>query len=127
MDILRRSGKSSLINALVNQEKLVKKSKHPVSLSAFALATVHPETGFCLALQGHTKKLNFFLLDSQLALVDMPGYGHGSRDEWSSFILKYLEDRRQLRKIYLLMDARRGVKESDEQIIDILEGFNGKY
>ncbi|KAF9584470.1 hypothetical protein BGW38_006340 [Lunasporangiospora selenospora] len=64
-------GKSSLINGLVNRKNLVKTSSKP----------------------GHTRLMNFFKIGEKLSLVDMPGYGWKSRDEWGSMIMDYLRTR----------------------------------
>ncbi|KAJ1926781.1 hypothetical protein FBU59_007285, partial [Linderina macrospora] len=78
-------GKSSLINAILRTKTLVKTSKRP----------------------GHTSALNFFSLASDasprtLTLVDMPGYGYRSRDEWGKFIMDYLGGRQELKRVFML-------------------------
>ncbi|KAF2220932.1 hypothetical protein BDZ85DRAFT_266024 [Elsinoe ampelina] len=52
-----------------------------------------------------------------VVVVDMPGYGAGSREEWGAEILKYLAQRRQLRRTFVLVDAEHGVKESDRLLL----------
>ncbi|KAF9414846.1 hypothetical protein BGZ94_000266 [Podila epigama] len=98
-------GKSSLINGLVNRNGLVKTSSKP----------------------GHTQMMNFFKLGDKLSLVDMPGYGWKSRDEWGGMILEYLQTRKNLRRIYILVDPSHGLKESDQQIMKILDNSGLSY
>ncbi|MFC6196887.1 ribosome biogenesis GTP-binding protein YihA/YsxC [Ponticaulis profundi] len=97
-------GKSSLINALLNRKKLARASNEP----------------------GRTRQLNYFLLNEQLYLVDLPGYGYAraSKSEiqqWTKLTLNYLRGRPTLKRIFLLIDSRRGVKETDEEVMDLLD------
>ncbi|KAG1173233.1 hypothetical protein G6F70_006520 [Rhizopus microsporus] len=92
-------GKSTLINTLTNNSKLVKTSSKP----------------------GHTRLLNFFNLGNQLTLVDMPGYGYRSKAEWGDLILDYLNTRRQLKRLFLLIDPVAGIKETDKMLIKQLD------
>lgn len=97
-------GKSSLINALTNRNHLARVSNTP----------------------GRTRQINFFSLVDKLMLVDLPGYGYAkvSKDErlgWSNLIYDYLRGRPQLARVCLLIDSRREVKESDIQVMDILD------
>ncbi|KAG0298329.1 hypothetical protein BGZ96_000689 [Linnemannia gamsii] len=98
-------GKSSLINGLVNRNGLVKTSSKP----------------------GHTRMMNFFKLGDKLSLVDMPGYGWRSRDEWGGMIISYLQNRKNLRRIYILVDPSHGLKESDTQIMKLLDSSGLSY
>ncbi|KAG0272862.1 hypothetical protein BGZ95_011346 [Linnemannia exigua] len=98
-------GKSSLINGLVNRNGLVKTSSKP----------------------GHTRMMNFFKMGDKLSLVDMPGYGFKSRDEWGGMILSYLQNRKNLRRIYILVDPSHGLKESDTQIMKLLDNSGLSY
>ncbi|GJJ73000.1 GTP-binding protein [Entomortierella parvispora] len=98
-------GKSSLINGLVNRNGLVKTSSKP----------------------GHTRMMNFFKIGERLSLVDMPGYGWKSRDEWGGMILEYLQTRKNLKRIYILVDPSHGLKESDSQIMKLLDGSGLSY
>ncbi|KAG0330069.1 hypothetical protein BGZ99_008792 [Dissophora globulifera] len=98
-------GKSSLINGLVNRNGLVKTSSKP----------------------GHTRMMNFFKIGDKLSLVDMPGYGWKSRDEWGDMILSYLQNRKNLRRIYILVDPSHGLKDSDLQIMKLLDGSGLSY
>ncbi|KAF9184489.1 hypothetical protein BGZ51_009395 [Haplosporangium sp. Z 767] len=98
-------GKSSLINGLVNRNGLVKTSSKP----------------------GHTRMMNFFKIGDRLSLVDMPGYGWKSRDEWGGMILNYLQNRKNLRRIYILVDPSHGLKEGDTQIMKLLDNSGLSY
>lgn len=97
-------GKSSLINALTGRKALAKTSNTP----------------------GRTQQLNFFDLGGVLYLVDMPGYGYAkvSRKlvkEWTRLIRSYLKGRPTLRCVFLLIDSRHGVKDSDKELMDLLD------
>ena len=89
-------GKSSLINALVGMKKLARASNEP----------------------GRTREVNFFVLDEQLRLVDLPGYGwarasKGTVKQFQNLGRDYLRGRPNLKRAYLLIDARHGLKEVD--------------
>src|SRR6476646_1851471 len=99
-------GKSSLINALTGQKSLARVSVTP----------------------GRTRELNFFTLgkDGQLYLVDMPGYGYAraSKSEikgWTRLIRDYLKGRRELKRVFLLIDARHGIKPNDEETMTAMD------
>lgn len=97
-------GKSTLINALTNRKTLAKTSNTP----------------------GRTQQLNFFDMDERLYMVDMPGYGYAkvSRSlvkEWTKLIRDYLAGRQNLRCVLLLVDARHGVKDSDKDLMKLLD------
>lgn len=99
-------GKSSLINALVGQNGLARTSNTP----------------------GRTQELNFFRAPeaSDLVVVDMPGYGFAAAPEakvkaWTALIFEYLRGRRNLARIYLLVDARHGLKPVDLEALDLLD------
>lgn len=103
-------GKSSLINALVGQKHLVKTSKNP----------------------GHTKQLNFFLLDDKLMLVDMPGYGYAKvsktqKSQWDRLISNYLCGRPTLKRAFLLIDSRRGIMPKDDEFMTMLDDSAVSY
>ncbi|KAI9880442.1 MAG: hypothetical protein M1830_003084 [Pleopsidium flavum] len=74
---------------------------------------------------GRTKTMNAFGVggedgrgnDGRLVILDMPGYGKGSREEWGKEIMKYLVGRKELRRAFLLIDALHGIKRSDEQLL----------
>lgn len=96
-------GKSSLINALVGQNALCRTSQNP----------------------GATKQLNFFNLDERIIMVDMPGYGFAKvsktqKGEWDNLIRRYLCGRTSLQRTFVLIDARRGVMQVDEDFMEML-------
>lgn len=99
-------GKSSLINALTGQQGLARTSNTP----------------------GRTQELNLFKpeVDAGLLLVDMPGYGYAEApkekvDVWNALIRHYLRGRPNLRRVYVLIDARHGVKKNDEDVLTLLD------
>jgi GTP-binding protein len=98
-------GKSSLINALVRQSGLCRTSNTP----------------------GRTQELNYFLGDGDpLYIVDMPGYGYAKAPvekvaAWGALVTDYLKGRTTLARVFLLIDARHGLKPTDEQIAAILD------
>ena len=97
-------GKSSLINALFNQKKLAKTSSTP----------------------GRTQQLNFFDFDGKLYLVDLPGYGYAQAPEklvrqWQEILKAYLRGRPNLRRVFLLIDSRHGIKKEDAEIMKMLD------
>lgn len=97
-------GKSSLINALTKQKNLAKASNTP----------------------GRTQQLNYFNLAGKLYLVDMPGYGYaqapdGLVKKWQQLILTYLQGRANLKRVFLLIDSRHGLKKNDLEIMDLLD------
>jgi GTP-binding protein len=96
-------GKSSLINALTGRKSLVRVSHTP----------------------GRTQELVFFGADPMLTLVDMPGYGYAQapRDKiraWTALIHAYLKGRANLARVYVLIDARHGLKDTDAPALDVL-------
>lgn len=97
-------GKSSLINALFNQKKLAKTSSTP----------------------GRTQQLNFFNFDNKMYIVDLPGYGYAKAPEtlvrqWQEVLKKYLRGRPNLRRVFLLIDSRHGIKKEDIEIMNMLD------
>ncbi|WP_375268552.1 ribosome biogenesis GTP-binding protein YihA/YsxC [Phenylobacterium sp.] len=97
-------GKSSLINALVGQKHLARASNEP----------------------GRTREVNFFVLDDRLRLVDLPGYGwaRASKSEVKKFQnlgRDYLRGRPNLKRAYLLIDARHGLKAVDNEPMDAFD------
>ena len=97
-------GKSSLINGLVGQKHLARASNEP----------------------GRTREVNFFVLDERLRLVDLPGYGfaRASRSlahKFQNLGRAYLGGRPNLRRAYLLIDARHGLKAVDGEALDALD------
>lgn len=104
-------GKSSLINALVGQLRLARASNTP----------------------GRTQDLNFFTEpNSELYLVDMPGYGFAEAPKekvasWNKVLRAYLAGRRTLLRVFLLVDARHGLKPVDDEIMALLDGAAVSY
>jgi GTP-binding protein len=97
-------GKSSLINALTGRKTLARVSQTP----------------------GRTREINFFDLSAKLRLVDLPGYGYAKASkalaaEWQNMIFAYLRGRAILKRVLLLIDARRGVMEVDGAVMDLLD------
>lgn len=103
-------GKSSLINALTNRKKLAHTSNTP----------------------GRTQALNYYTLGSTLRLVDMPGYGYAQAPKekvatWTELILDFLRGRPNLRRVFLLIDARHGLKPNDLDVLDLLDAAAVSY
>ena len=97
-------GKSSLINALTNRNGLARTSHTP----------------------GRTQELVFFAADDRLTLVDMPGYGYAAAPKakvaaWTALIHAYLRGRANLKRVYVLVDARRGLTSADEEVLKTLD------
>jgi GTP-binding protein len=97
-------GKSSLINGLTGRNGLARTSNTP----------------------GRTQQLNFFDLGGALYIVDMPGYGYAKvskkqRSAWDRLIKDYLRGRQNLRCVFILIDGRHGMKESDEHLMTMLD------
>jgi GTP-binding protein len=98
-------GKSSLINALTGRKNLARASNTP----------------------GRTQELNFFDLgEGRLYMVDLPGYGFAdapkkSAAAWGRLTMKYLKGRATLKRVFLLIDSRRGVGEVDREIMKQLD------
>ncbi len=97
-------GKSSLINALTGQKSLARTSNTP----------------------GRTQGLIFFAGPPGLTLVDMPGYGYAAAPKktvaaWTGLIRDYLRGRVNLRRVFLLIDARHGVKANDEAVMTLMD------
>jgi GTP-binding protein len=97
-------GKSSLINALTGQKALARTSSTP----------------------GRTRQLNLFDADAGLTIVDMPGYGYARAPKkeaswWQRMARAYLAGRPNLRRVYLLVDARHGLKANDGEMLDLLD------
>ena len=97
-------GKSSLVNALVGQNALARTSHTP----------------------GRTQELIFFSAGGNLTLVDMPGYGYAQAPKtkvaaWTELIHAFLRGRASLARVYVLIDARHGLKDVDLAIFDMLD------
>ncbi len=106
-------GKSSLINALVGHKGLARTSNTP----------------------GRTQELNYFVPEGYsgaegdlppMALVDMPGYGYAQApkehvDAWTKLVFNYLRGRATLKRVYVLIDSRHGIKKNDEEVLSLLD------
>ena len=97
-------GKSSLINGLVGMHKLARASNEP----------------------GRTREVNFFDLDGKMRLVDLPGYGWAKASkttvrQFQNLGRDYLRGRVTLKRVYLLIDARHGLKSVDTDALDALD------
>jgi GTP-binding protein len=109
-------GKSSLLNAILFSPKLNHVGAKPgktTTMHAWALSASDPVTGGAVKGAGGD-------MDVKLAVLDMPGYGHASHDDWGDEIITYLRRRKQLRRAFLLLDSAHGVKKSDQQMLDLL-------
>jgi len=104
-------GKSSLLNGLVGQLRLARASNTP----------------------GRTQELNFFVEpEAALFLVDMPGYGFAEAPKekvasWNRTLRGYLAGRRTLLRVFVLIDARHGLKPADDEILALLDGAAVSY
>ena len=97
-------GKSTLINALTNRKGLARASNTP----------------------GRTQEINFFNIGESHYLVDLPGYGYANApiaivEKWQRLLKQYLSGRQNLRRAFVLVDARHGVKAVDEEIMSLLD------
>ena len=97
-------GKSSIINALTGQKSLAKTSNTP----------------------GRTQQLNYFNLSDKIHIVDLPGYGFAQAPEslvkqWQSLIFAYLQGRVNLKRVFVLIDSRHGIKKVDLEIMEMLD------
>ncbi|AWM86053.1 ribosome biogenesis GTP-binding protein YihA/YsxC [Microvirga sp. 17 mud 1-3] len=97
-------GKSSLVNALTGRNTLARTSHTP----------------------GRTQQLNFFDIGGRFHLVDMPGYGYAAVEKekvqaWTKLIHDYLRGRASLARVYVLIDARHGIKPVDEAVLETLD------
>lgn len=98
-------GKSSLINALTNRAKLARASTEP----------------------GRTREINYFdLSNGAFYLVDLPGFGYAKvskaqSEAWIKLTKQYLRGRASLRRVFLLVDSRRGIGKPDEEVMEMLD------
>ena len=97
-------GKSTLINALTGMKALARASNTP----------------------GRTQEINFFTAGDDHYLVDLPGYGYANApvavvEKWQRLLKQYLSGRQTLRRAFVLIDARHGVKKVDEEILSLLD------
>lgn len=99
-------GKSSLLNVLVNRKRLARVSATP----------------------GHTQLINFFLLNDEARLVDLPGYGFAKAPKsvtktWGMMVTAYLAQSKNLRGIFALFDIRRQIADDDKLLLDWLRHY----
>ncbi len=97
-------GKSSLINALTGRKGLARASNTP----------------------GRTQEINFFSIPENHYLVDLPGYGYANApikivEKWQNLLKQYLAGRQSLRRAFVLVDGRHGVKKVDTEIMSMLD------
>jgi len=97
-------GKSTLINALTNRSRLARASNTP----------------------GRTQEINFFTLTDSHYLVDLPGYGYANAplavvEKWQRLLKQYLSGRANLRRAFVLIDTRHGIKDVDEEIMSLMD------
>jgi len=97
-------GKSTLINALTNQKHLARASNTP----------------------GRTRELNYFNADDRIRLVDLPGYGYARASKsdianWTRLTRAFLRGRAELRRVFLLIDSRHGIKPTDIELMEMLD------
>ena len=97
-------GKSSLINALTGTKALARASNTP----------------------GRTQEINFFTQGPELYLVDLPGYGYANApldkvEKWQRLLKQYLSGRPTLRRAFVLIDTRHGIKAVDQEILKLLD------
>ncbi|CAI6326157.1 unnamed protein product [Periconia digitata] len=111
-------GKSSLLNTLVNTKLLARTSATPGFTKTMNLYGIAPKNNIMLSKSptGHEKITGA----GALTIVDMPGYGEGSLTEWGTEIMKYLQNRKQLRRVFVLIDAMHGIKEKDQSLLSSL-------
>ena len=103
-------GKSSIINAVTKTKKLAKTSKTP----------------------GRTQNINSFLINNRINVIDLPGYGYAKvskikREELYNLIESYLINRENLKLIFVLIDCKVGIKDSDIDILDIISENNKQF
>ena len=96
------AGKSSALNALTDNKKLARISKTP----------------------GRTTEINYFKVNENLKLVDLPGYGfaksgHSRKKDWGPLLGQYFNERRSFKAVLLFMDIRHPLKDSDLELIDL--------
>ncbi|HOP20000.1 MAG TPA: ribosome biogenesis GTP-binding protein YihA/YsxC [Amphiplicatus sp.] len=97
-------GKSSLLNALTSRSNLARASNTP----------------------GRTREINYFDLGGVVRLVDLPGYGYaraarGDVEAWTRLTRDFLRGRAALRRVFVLVDARHGLKQTDIEVMNLLD------
>ena len=103
-------GKSSLINSITGTKKLAKTSKTP----------------------GRTQSINIFIISEKINMIDLPGYGFAkvskvARENLMTLIEEYIENRDKLDHVFLLIDSKVGVKNSDIDMFDLLVNCSRKF
>ena len=103
-------GKSSLLNAITKTKKLAKTSKTP----------------------GRTQSINVFEISNKINMIDLPGYGFAKvskvmRENLMTLIEDYIEYREKLKHVFLLIDAKVGIKNSDIDMLDFLNSCSKNF
>ena len=103
-------GKSSLINTICKRKALARVSHTP----------------------GRTQQINFFSIADKMLIADLPGYGFAKvpksqKADWQNLITHYLHNENKLQLVNLLIDARRGIKENDIEIMELLKSCDKNY
>ena len=103
-------GKSSALNALTRNKKLARISKTP----------------------GRTTEINFFEVEDNFKLLDLPGYGfaksgHSRKKDWGPLLGEYFENRKALKAVIVFMDIRHPLKPTDLEMIELCESFEVAY
>jgi GTP-binding protein len=104
------AGKSSALNALTGNKKLARISKTP----------------------GRTTEINFFEVEENFKLLDLPGYGfaksgHSRKKDWGPLLGEYFENREALKAVLIFMDIRHPLKPIDLEMIELCESFTVAY
>jgi GTP-binding protein len=104
------AGKSSALNALTGNKKLARISKTP----------------------GRTTEINFFEVEENFKLLDLPGYGfaksgHSRKKDWGPLLGEYFENREALKAVIVFMDIRHPLKPTDLEMIELCERFEVAY
>ena len=104
------AGKSSALNALTRNKKLARISKTP----------------------GRTTEINFFEVEDNFKLLDLPGYGfaksgHSRKKDWGPLLGEYFENRKSLKAVIVFMDIRHPLKPTDLEMIELCESFEVAY
>jgi GTP-binding protein len=104
------AGKSSALNALTRNKKLARISKTP----------------------GRTTEINFFEVEDNFKLLDLPGYGfaksgHSRKKDWGPLLGEYFENRKALKAVIVFMDIRHPLKPTDLEMIELCERFEVAY
>jgi GTP-binding protein len=103
-------GKSSIINAIFNSRRIARVSNTP----------------------GRTQHLNYFRVGEKFYFVDMPGYGFAQAPktivlQWKKLMARYLSERATLKRVYILIDARHGIKSNDKLFMSDLDKMGLSY